>query len=97
MVVDDLHVPRIFVLSAEANPPLVINTDAVLALAVPLQGFKAVAAGHSQVIQAPCLMHEQQLPPCCSLNLLGRPPRWLVTEQSLRFAASEAAYHLWNL
>jgi hypothetical protein len=50
MVIDDLNLgrPRRPFGPLEANPPLVIDTDAVLALAIALERFEAVA-GHVQI------------------------------------------------
>jgi hypothetical protein len=74
MVIDNFHVKSVFALPAEANPPLVVHTDAVLAFAVILQGFQMVAVRRAQVIQTPCLMQQQQFPSSRPLNLLRQPP-----------------------
>jgi len=56
MVIHDFHVQRIFSLPTEANPPLVIDADAVLAHAITLQRFQSVAGWGAQVVQPPRLM-----------------------------------------
>src|SRR5207302_6579166 len=43
MVVHDFHVQLILALPAEANAPLVIDTDAVLPVPVALQRFKPIS------------------------------------------------------
>jgi hypothetical protein len=69
MVVHNFHVKRILTLPAEANPPLVVHADAVLAFAVVFQGFQMVAIRDTQIIQASRLIQQQQFPPCHALNL----------------------------
>ena len=68
MVVRNFNVQRILALPAEANPPLVIDADAVLAFAVVFQSFQVVAIRDAQVIQVPRLMQEEQFPPRHALN-----------------------------
>jgi hypothetical protein len=97
MVVHNFHFKRILTLPAEANAPLVVHADAVLAFAVVLQGFQVVAVGRAQVIQAPRLMQQQQFPPRDALNLRRQPPRRFIIEQPLGFLARKAAYLLWLL
>ena len=63
MVVNNLNFEGVLTLPAKANPPLVVDADAVLALAVAFQGLQMVAIGDAQVLQAPGLVQEQQLPP----------------------------------
>jgi hypothetical protein len=90
MVVRNFNVQRIFALPAEANPPLVIHADAVLAFAVVFQGFQVVAIRHPQVIQAPRLMQQEQFPPRHALDLLRQPPRRL-NSRSVSLQATKAA------
>lgn len=93
MIVRNLYVKRIPVLPAEANPPLVVHADAVLACALSLQGFQVVAIRRPQVVQAAGLMQQQQFPPCRALDLRRQPPGRLIVEQLFGFVAGEAAYH----
>ena len=97
MVIHNFHVQRVFALPAEANSPLVIDADAVLASAVVFQGFQVVAVRRAQVIQTPRLMQQQQFSSCRSLNLVRQAPRRFIVEQPLGFLAGEAAYHLRQL
>jgi hypothetical protein len=94
VIIHDFYVKRILALPAEANPPLVINPDAVLAFAVTFQRFQVVAVGHAQVVQSPGLMQQQKLSPGRPLNLRRQAPGRLVVEQPLSFPAGKAAYHL---
>src|SRR5438094_8261905 len=97
MVVHDFHVQRILALPAEANAPLVIDTDAVLPVPVALQRFKPISRRSAQISQAPGLVQQQQLSPSRPSNLRRQPPGRFVIEQPLGFWAGEAAYHLRSL
>jgi hypothetical protein len=49
MVVYNFHGIGVAILPPEANPPLVINTDAVLSSPSALQGFQPIARRQPQV------------------------------------------------
>jgi hypothetical protein len=51
VVVDDLDLFRTFAGPHEAHPPLIVEADAVLALAVSLQGFELNAERRAQIVQ----------------------------------------------
>src|SRR6185503_1218987 len=53
VIVDDFHIDRsrTFVRPFEANPPLVVDADAVLAFAVSHQCFKPVAGQSGEILQ----------------------------------------------
>src|SRR3984885_15969423 len=55
MIIDNLQVewPRRSVGPLEANPPLIVNVDAVLALAVAYQRFKTVLGQRGEISQRP--------------------------------------------
>jgi hypothetical protein len=94
MVVHNFYVKRIFSLPAEANAPLVIDSDALLPRSVPLQSFQPVARRNSQIVESPRLVQQQQFPPRYPLNLSWQPPRRFVVEQPFGFPARETAYHV---
>jgi hypothetical protein len=71
MVVNDFHRMGIRSLPAEADAPLVIDPNAILACAVTLQGFQSVAGWNPKLIQPAGLVQPQQFAPGHSLN-----PRW---------------------
>jgi hypothetical protein len=51
MIVHDFHVMRIAIAPCEADPPLVVDANAVLPLAVRAQGFQAIAGRNAKVAQ----------------------------------------------
>ena len=51
VVVDDFNRVRVPIFPDEADAPLVIDTDAMLAAPLPLESFEPVPRWHPQVIQ----------------------------------------------
>jgi hypothetical protein len=51
VVVNDLNLVRVSGAPAEANSPLIVDTDAVLLVSVAAQPFEAVSGRNPQVIQ----------------------------------------------
>ena len=51
-------IQRIHALPAEAEAPLVIDADAVLACTIPFQSFQAVPGRRPQVVQPPRLVQQ---------------------------------------
>jgi hypothetical protein len=70
MIVDDLDVVSVAIFPNEANAPLIINANAMLALAVASQRFQAVARGSQQGSQRSRTIEVQQLP---ARDALKRP------------------------
>ena len=50
MIIDDFYVVRIPALPTEADPPLVIDSNAVLALAVAAEFLEAIGRWNSKVM-----------------------------------------------
>ena len=71
VVVHDLNLVGTVDLPDEAHPPLVVDTDAVLAFAVILQGLQVVARWNTQVIKHHHSVQLQQLAPCNPLEVLA--------------------------
>jgi len=60
VVVGYLNAIRVAILEAKANPPLVVDTDGVLALPISAQGMKPVAGRDSEVIEVRCKVNMLQ-------------------------------------
>jgi hypothetical protein len=54
MIINDLNVEGVAVLPHETNPPLVIDTDTVLPLAIAFQRFESISRRRRQVLQFAC-------------------------------------------
>jgi hypothetical protein len=59
VIVNDLHIMRITLFPNEANPPLVVDPDAMLSTAVPFKSFQPIARWHLQVLHRPGAMEIQ--------------------------------------
>jgi len=64
VVVNDLNVPRIATLPSETDPPLVVDPNAVLARAVTVQPFQAVARRYTEVVQLHRSIQHPELSQC---------------------------------
>jgi hypothetical protein len=63
VVVDDLHVEGISSPPHETDTPLVVDSNAVLALPLALEFLETVAWRNAKVLNRPSAVQEQELPP----------------------------------
>ena len=82
MVVHNLNVMRIAVAPRETDAPPVVDSNAVEARAVALQQFKLVSRRRAKILQPPCLMQVQKLPPRRALDGLKSPDHAVCEERS---------------
>lgn len=97
MIIHNFNVVRVFAAPAEANAPLVIDADAVLANAVAFQGFQAVAGRQRQIAQFARAINLRELPQGHALNLRRQAVVAPPLPQPLCFPASEVGNHCFNL
>jgi len=64
MVVDDFHILRACIRPLEANAPLIVDSNAVLARSLAFENLKAIARLHLEVIQPTSDFKLPQLAPC---------------------------------
>jgi hypothetical protein len=76
----------------EAHPPLVVDPDAVLALAVALQRFEVVAWGRLQIFERASAVQVQKLPTGSSFDGPETPDRDVV-EERLDILVAKGANH----
>src|SRR5690606_21376357 len=88
VIVDDLDVGGFHALPAKAHAELVVDADAVLALAVAAQCFKAIARRDAQVVQASSPVKLLELAPCHGFDA-DEPPDPVSSEKRLRVLAAE--------
>ena len=84
VVVDDFDVFGIPISPIETHPPLVINADGILPLAISLQLLKPVGRRRSQIGHRARPMYHHQLAASHGHNIRGEPARNLVVEQKRR-------------
>jgi hypothetical protein len=84
MIIDDFDVQRFAIVPDEADPVLIVGTDAVLSLAVAAQRFERVAGG-AQIGQSDRVMQLRQSPVGRFLDSLQRTTADVGCERSLRY------------
>jgi hypothetical protein len=72
VVVHDLDVPYRTLAPLEANPPLIVDADAVLAEPIAVQSFEAVAWRNPEVVKLLGRVDRKKLGSCTALNLVSR-------------------------
>jgi hypothetical protein len=51
MIVDDLNVPGFAIAPHKTDPPLIVNPNAALTLAVAVQSLQTIARRYSQIVE----------------------------------------------
>ena len=69
MIVDDLNVPGFAVAPHKTDPPLIVNADAALTLAVAVQNLQTIAGRHTQIVELFRRVDRKQLRTSAPLNL----------------------------
>lgn len=89
MVIDDFDVLDAVFIPFKADPPLPVDTDGVLAIAVPAQRFQAVGRRDAKIRQGFGKMQHDQLARGQPLNVLGELFRKAAMENLFGLAAFE--------
>lgn len=74
MIVSDFYVVGSIGLPDKADPPLIVDADAVLAFPVSRERFKAIARGHPQILNILGGVQHAQLATRNGLNIAGQSP-----------------------
>jgi hypothetical protein len=74
VIIDDLDFEGVGTLPLEADPPLIVDPDAVLAGPVALQALQSVARWDAEIGETLGVVQHPQLPSCYLLNLTRQPP-----------------------
>ena len=93
MVVDDFHTVGVAVPPHEADVILIIDSDAVLALALAVQSLESVSGGNIQIIQGHRGMQQEQLLQCPHFQIGGNPWASPSSPKLIRIRIPEACYH----
>ena len=93
MVVYDLDVVGVPARPAEADSPLVVDSDAVLTAASAFQAFQAVRRWDPQVGQITSIVQHSQLPSCYRLNIRRQALRPLPAPYLLGVAIPKGLDH----
>jgi len=88
MIIGDLYVLRLALAPAEANPPLVVDPNAILPCTVPFERLQTVARGNKEVLQRGGAMQVLELP--SRRRFHGREPAHrFIFKETLRFPATK--------
>jgi len=96
MIVNNHNVQRIAVFPAKADSPLIVDSDAVLSLAIAFQGFKTVSGRNPKILQLDCTVHIKQFWSWNPFNT-SKSPDIPVIEKCLRIFAMERTNHATRL
>lgn len=61
MIVDDLNVPGFAIAPNKTDPPLIVNSNAALTLAVAVQSLQTIAGRHTQIVELLRRVDREQL------------------------------------
>ena len=82
MIVDDVNLFSAALAPYEANPPLIVDSDRVLSLAVALKRFEPIAWRLTQIVQCADAIEQQQL--TTSLPFNGAKTRHVLIRKQAR-------------
>jgi hypothetical protein len=93
MIVGDFHIQGIAVSPAEADPPLIVDPDAVLTLPIPGQLFKAIPGRNSQIGQSIGGVKHEELLQSRAVDILRELFRAFTIEDPFGLWVVEAPNH----
>lgn len=94
VIIDDLHVKRIAILPLKANSPLIVDADAVLALALAFESLQAVGGRDAQVVQRDGVVEHTQFAASDGLDVAGQTTRERARPDSFGVLVREVPYHV---
>ena len=93
MIVDDLDFVRGSILPDKAEPPLIVDPDAVLSDPVAFQGLQAIAWRHPEVVEPDRGVQHSQLAARHGQDVRGKALRCLTDENERRAFTPETFDH----
>lgn len=93
MIVHDFHIVRVALAPAKADAPLVVDPDAVLALAITFQRFQSVCRGNPQVFERRRAVEHAQLAARHILNIRRQASGLRSRPDQLGFLVGKASDH----
>ena len=94
MKVHNLDLVRIAVRPVEANAPLIVDPNAVLASAIALQPLQPISRWHAEILKPLRRIDDHQLAEHCAEEIGRKATDPLPREKSLRVPVTEALDHL---
>ena len=93
MVVDYLDAPGVTIAPHEADTPLIVDANRVLAVAVAAQGLQAIAGRRAQIIEQDGRIDGQELRSRARLNLRRQTANGVASEDGRGPLVGEASDH----
>ena len=93
MIINNLNVICITFVPLEADTPLLIDPDAMLSNAIPLQRFKSVSRRNSQIVDILSIVNHPELPARNALNVLWQRPRANATPDTFSLLGCKRLQH----
>lgn len=93
VVIDDTDLAAIAVFPDEAEPPLVVDADAVLSFPVSLQGFQPIGRRDAQIFEMLRVVQHTKFAPCDFLNVRRQSPGTLAQPDRFGFLVGEIENH----
>ena len=81
------------VLPFETDPPLIVNTDAMLTFSIPRQNFKSISRRNSKVLGCRTPIQHPELSKCSLLNIVRQLLGKLPMKYLISFTTLEALNH----
>ncbi len=93
MVVDDLNVESIMSFPPKADAPLIVDSNAMLSDAFPLQGFQSVPRRCPKIVNLVCIVQHSEFPASDALDVLRQPTGDITAPDPLRLGAVKRPNH----
>lgn len=93
MIVGNLDVPRLAIPPLEAEPPLIVDADAVLASTIAVQRLQTVAGRHAQIVEPLRGIDRQKLRASTPLNLQRQTANGVACEDRCGALVRKALNH----
>jgi hypothetical protein len=93
VVIDDFHVVDVTFDPSEADTPLIVDPDAVLAFAVALERLKTIGWRNSQIIKGEGIAEHTQLAPGHGLDIGRQAPGRRSAPDLFRFPVGKGSDH----
>jgi hypothetical protein len=93
VVVGNLNIIGVTIVPSKANPPLIIDSNAVLTLAVSRQSFEPISWGRSEICEVSGIVNLRQLSVGNSHDIPGNTLYVSALPSSLRRGVSERLDH----
>lgn len=94
MVVDDLDIMGVSRSPAETDPPLLVDTNAVLAGTIPLELLQTVSGRDPEIVEHRGRIEHPELPQSDLLNVGAQLPHGAALEEAFGVAVTEALDHV---